>query len=139
MDKLFDICRNVSTSKDLENVKKYIKNNQESVNEKDDKGRTILHKLCKLGLNGKLFFKLVDIFINEYTLAERCIYYNYTPLHYATKTNNLELVKHLISCGAIINIDDSTPLLHIACELPGILLIKELMDWRRQSIHKRFM
>lgn len=120
---------NVAKSADLENVKKYIEDNPSSINEKDDKGRNILHKLCKLGLNGKLFFNLVDIFTNNQTINEKCNYYNYTPLHYACKYNNYELVKYLIDRGAKVNIinDDKKSPLSVACETPNLSIIKELL------------
>ncbi|WP_341812183.1 ankyrin repeat domain-containing protein [Wolbachia endosymbiont (group A) of Conops quadrifasciatus] len=103
-----------------------LENSFKNINEKDEKGETILHKAARMSTREKVSFlvkKGADINARDNK--------GFTPLHWAVFARNLENVKVLIRGGAEINatqyIGGCTPL-HSACRIgAGIAIIKELV------------
>lgn len=106
-----------------------LKNSFKNINEKDEKGETILHKAARMSTREKVSFlvkKGADVNARDNK--------GYTPLYSAIFAESLENVKVLIRGGAEINatqyISGCAPL-HFACKLgAGIAIIKELVKAR---------
>ncbi len=104
-----------------------LKNSFKNINEKDEKGETILHKAARMSTREKVSFlvkKGADVNARDKK--------GYTPLHCAVFAKSLENVKVLLREGAEVNatqyVNGCTPL-HSACKIggAGVEIIKELV------------
>ena len=90
-----------------------LKNSFKNINEKDEKGETILHKAARMSTREKVSF-LVKKGADVNATDDR----SFTPLHWAVSAKCLENVKELIRSGAEVNATEGmskyTPL-HLAC------------------------
>ncbi|WP_265031285.1 ankyrin repeat domain-containing protein [Wolbachia endosymbiont (group A) of Tiphia femorata] len=100
-------------------------NSFKNINEKDEKGETILHKAARMSTGKKVSFlvrKGADVNARDNR--------GFTPLHWAVSAKRLENVKELIRSGAEVNategISKYTPL-HLACMVWAERIIKELV------------
>ncbi|MBA8757686.1 ankyrin repeat domain-containing protein [Wolbachia pipientis] len=103
-------------------------NSFKNINEKDEKGETILHKAAKMSTRKKVSFlvrKGADVNARDNR--------GFTPLHWAVSEKRLENVKELIRSEAEVNATEGmskyTPL-HLACIVGAESVIKELVKAR---------
>ncbi|MBA8769798.1 ankyrin repeat domain-containing protein [Wolbachia pipientis] len=103
-------------------------NSFKNINEKDEKGKTILHKAAKMSTRKKVSFlvrKGADVNARDNR--------GFTPLHWAVSEKRLENVKELIRSEAEVNATEGmskyTPL-HLACIVGAESVIKELVKAR---------
>ena len=105
-----------------------LKNSFKNINEKDEKGETILHKAARMSTREKVSFlvkKGADVNARDNK--------GFTPLHWAVSAKRLENVKVLMEEGAEVDategISKYTPL-HLACIVGAESVIKELVKAR---------
>ncbi|MFP3020177.1 MAG: ankyrin repeat domain-containing protein, partial [Wolbachia sp.] len=102
-----------------------LENSFKNINEKDEKGETILHKAARMSTRKKVSF-LVRKGADVNATDNR----GFTPLHWAVSAKRLENVKELIREGAEVNATEGmskyTPL-HLACMVWAERIIKELV------------
>ncbi|MGL9758828.1 MAG: ankyrin repeat domain-containing protein [Wolbachia sp.] len=96
-----------------------------NINEKDEKGETILHKAAKMSTRKKVGFLIMkgaDVNATDNR--------GFTPLHWAVSAKRLENVKVLMEEGVEVNATEGigkyTPL-HLACMVGAESVIKELV------------
>ncbi|WP_341816885.1 ankyrin repeat domain-containing protein [Wolbachia endosymbiont (group A) of Agelastica alni] len=102
-----------------------LENSFKNINEKDEKGETILHKAARMSTRKKVSFlirKGADVNARDNR--------GFTPLHWAVSAKRLENVKVLIGSEAEVNATEGmskyTPL-HLACMVWAERIIKELV------------
>lgn len=100
-------------------------NSFKNINEKDEKGETILHKAAKMSTRKKVSFlvrKGADVNARDNR--------GFTPLHWAVSAKRLENVKELIRSEAEVNATEGMTPLHLACIVGAESVIKELVKAR---------
>ncbi|GFQ94778.1 ankyrin repeat-containing protein [Trichonephila clavata] len=100
-------------------------NSFKNINEKDEKGETILHKAARMSTRKKVSF-----LVKKGAEVNARDNKGFTPLHWAVSAKRLENVKELIRSRAEVNategISKYTPL-HLACMVWAERIIKELV------------
>ncbi|GFQ91497.1 ankyrin repeat domain protein [Trichonephila clavata] len=100
-------------------------NSFKNINEKDEKGETILHKAARMLTREKVSFlikKGADVNARDNK--------GFTPLHWAVSAKRLENVKVLMEEGAEVNATEGMTPLHLACIVGAESVIKELVKAR---------
>ncbi|WP_353282416.1 ankyrin repeat domain-containing protein [Wolbachia endosymbiont (group A) of Myopa testacea] len=99
-----------------------LKNSFKNINEKDEKGETILHKAARMSTREKVSFlvkKGADVNARDNK--------GFTPLHWAVLAKRLENVKVLMEEGAEVNVTEGMTPLHLACMVGAESIIKVLV------------
>ena len=73
-----------------------------------NQGFTALHLVCYGSENPEMAVDATKILVENGANIEALDARNHTPLHYAVKTSNFELVEYLLSVGAQTELQDST-------------------------------
>lgn len=106
-------------------LKELEKNSYENINEKDKKGRTILHYAVRE--SGP---KTVRLLIKKGADINTADVGGYVPIHLAVMGKRLKNAKELINSGANVNVVERngkhTPL-HFACMVGEVGIVKELI------------
>ncbi|MDG7056601.1 MAG: ankyrin repeat domain-containing protein [Wolbachia endosymbiont of Penenirmus auritus] len=106
-------------------LKELKKNSYENINEKDKKGRTILHYAVRE--SGP---KTVRLLIEKGADINSADVGGYVPMHLAVMGKQLKNVKELINSGANVNVverNGKCAPLHFACMIGEVEIVKELI------------